>query len=867
MTSTIKARNMQMKGFVWIGLMGLMVLSLVALPECNEYRVLEGQQLRVAVDVDVTSPKFGSVSAFKGAAANFFSENWFIPKMGKVMASNRKLVSASQDTVIVRHSDFAGSPLNVEMSYFLSDSALVMVSKFWADVDMSFPAGLDFGVRVTANELFAENHSNEGVSYSLSNSKVSYAQNKTFLTFSGKSGTTTFFIRNPFHSFWTFNANGKGEHLLHVLPTLSCPGPEGGVGSKLSSGDTITRRVEVYPGDFVSSPIYFSEHPDGFFNSITMYWDELPRRENWAFMTTGEAKDVRYDHYFVKLLSEHPRMKMGYLLMLDRMFYRDTSGFEGWKTSSPYIIPDSLDEKEGVFCANVFSPIAGDYNLWQTVKVKPNSSYFLEYQVKTEGLEGVGAYAEIFGASGKSLMQDQAVNHDQEWLQKVLPLQTGSDTLVRVNLHIVNGKGSAFFDGVNLYNTSGEPNLMVNGGFELNTPEIIFDNRRRRWSDAHGRQWILGRAPIAYREFLKRIENHEMKYGWEQRVNLGCHGYHHTPSLLEAEPNHEFVRYDLEGDSLVLDQIFSETIKIGLTKKSLRYLRSPGHEYSASLVNRLVDSGFVFFGASMMNNQNSNFFLQRGKKRMWVNGFTYWADLKPGVDLGGVFLKALKQGHLGHIGGHPEAIFPGEGEEAFQALNKFFTELESTYDNLGYVFPDEFADNANSIYDLEMDGVAHINGGIRFQYKGETRAGNTIVYNGTCYSVLLDGKPITVRISGGRTYMIMPQAGPGSHLLELQHPLAKMSRKTLSLAAEKLGTQLIKSHGQRHASIVFHLDKPAKMQINLFDMSGRSFFEKAKNMKAGSNEFSLDLPRTSVKSATLRLMLNDKIVYANQMDL
>jgi hypothetical protein len=361
------------------------------------------------------------------------------------------------------------------------------------------------------------------------------------------------------------------------------------------------------------------------------------------------------------------------------------------------------------------------------------------------------------------LRAGEPVTGTNEWQRYDHEFTTGpKDTSVYFFFGIFNAKGNAWFDEIRLLDSAGR-NQLQNGGFESNSPQFCFDNKRRHWVDAHGRAHITD-APVAYRRFLQGIENGTLTHGWEDRVRLGCHGYHHTPSIDKPDappPGWEFQRYDPEGDRLRIGKIFSEVEAIGLTRKSLRFWRSPGLKYTRSLVELLVDSGFVFMDPGVTSGQGAARcrFVERFGKRMWLPELTYWAD----IDSANTPVKIaeyLREGHLGHIGGHPFAMFKSHNDDFyFRKFDALLASFENACPNLGYVFPDEYGVNANAIYNLRFGNVKRSNDNYTIEIIGKTVRGNSLVVHGDCLRALWNGdEQLEIKKTGDLSYIVLPDA-------------------------------------------------------------------------------------------------------------
>jgi hypothetical protein len=245
-----------------------------------------------------------------------------------------------------------------------------------------------------------------------------------------------------------------------------------------------------------------------------------------------------------------------------------------------------------------------------------------------------------------------------------------------------------------------------------------------------------------------------------------------------------------------------------LTKKSLRYWRSPGFKYTKSLVDLVIDSGFVFFDIGI-----KDFFysipLHRNGKRLWAVSTCWWADKNENHSLK-TFKKCLASGHLAQIGGHPEAVFEKGTERSYLRIHNILNNFEKQYPNLGYVFPDEYSDNANAIYDLKELNISRENGNITFSFQGKVKRGNSIVFEGSFKQALFNGKDVRIKNNGPVSYVILPETDDQIHTLELKN--VKVLNRNSPI--------ILNFHLEKN-TVSFYLKKPSFVECELYNMSGR----------------------------------------------
>jgi len=735
--------------------------------------LLANARLSATIDTCSGSPTFGMVMSLydKHCNVSVGRNQLFRLHSGRTVAFSTTTQYCTSDTIILKFGEFGLTKMSALMEYALLDECITLQMKLFSDEPTDYPEGIGLDFQTDFRRISCSNHLSKIMSWNVDTLKGAQFDFNQIVQFSDSCDCMTFVMRNPFHSHFGINTNGKNNHTLFILQCAP-PGTQTGTAaafSTIGANDTIIRRIEVYPSNRISAPVFFCEHPNGFSNTVTMFWDELPNRDNWAFMTTDTAMDTKYYRFFVRLLHENPDVKMGFVLLPDRLVNIPSTTFQNWTLNSPYIIADTMEKCKGSASMLMLSDSIRSLTACQKVFCRPNSAYTLTYKVKTSGIIGIGAYGEVY-ADTHLINYGTHELGDNSWGIKGFDFKTSArDSVLSVFLRLQNSKGIVFFDDVRLTPFNGDTNLLLNGGFESFVPGFLYENPRRHWVDAHGPERIVTAAPNAYLQFLQRIENHSLRYGWEDRVEIGCHGYHHTSSLFEPDPKHEFDYYDPFGDNLRMEHIFSEYRQMGLTKASLRFWRSPGFAYSKSLLDLLVDSGFVFFDAPNLGGPAfTAYMLQRAANRMWLAQNTWWADYDSVGNSTNRLFSVLAQGHLAVIGGHPELVFNKQSDASFQRFHGILSAMKDACPSLGYVFPDEYADNADALYQVRIESIRREGKNIVLRFRGKIRAGNTLVYLGKCDKVTLNNAAIRSLKNNDVTYAVLPgdYSGTGTVVFE-----------------------------------------------------------------------------------------------------
>lgn len=785
------------------------------------------------IELDLSS---GTIKSISAEGVRFVGDVFSLIYDDKTV--NSFTLTEKSDTLVIFDIADNGISLQGRIKYHLRSSMLEVSTELFFKDSVSLTKGIGFGLsgEFESAKTFVPGYSE--TSYDLSKDDIEPAHLEHITSFSGTASGISFLNRNPYHSFWQFNEGRKGHHVYYVIPYTPPNAIElDGIGkgplitSCFGVSDTIRRVIEVPLAKDVSCPVVLSEHKDGASSAITMYWDELPGKQRhigqWEFFTTADDEwAVMYDHYYLRLLEEHPKMIMGHLLITDILLYRDPSDITSWEMNSPYIIADSLCEKDGQWCLNLIAPELGTYKAYQGFKCEPNKSYELIYDIKTEDIVSeTGAYAEVYFNSPWQIARGPKRIGTNDWQRDTVRFKADAESLI-VYLRIEEGIGNAYFDNVILRAVDGDTNLISNGGFEEHVSKIVYDNPRKHWSDARG-VWYTPNASDEYKKFLKRIEDDDTLYGWEHRMRLGSHGLHHSPNLTTPDnepPCWEFQWYDPVGDSLRVDKIFSNTYATGLTDKSLRFFRSPGFQYTRSLLNRLIKHDVPFFDAAKRwcDNYYAAFFQADGH-RMWLISQCWWGDLMGSHTMGSEIIhKRLNRGHLAHLGGHPSAMFHRREEENYQRINKIFYELEDSFPNMQYVFPDDYADYANAIYENQM----HYKSGkdtVKLEIEGDIVDGTSILIPGECSKVTLNGTIVPLNNSKGRNYAVLP-AVSGRVTSEV---IIYNFKAIENVAFEENSSKQSLIYTQVADKLYFNLSQDEQIVVELYNVLGQRIMKKA----------------------------------------
>ena len=299
------------------------------------------------------------------------------------------------------------------------------------------------------------------------------------------------------------------------------------------------------------------------------------------------------------------------------------------------------------------------------------------------------------------------------------------------------------------------------------------DYPKGKWWLAHGVHRIATYAPEAYKRWMRHLEQDSVVLGYENRVHLGDHGYHHTPEGKFGK-NWEFQTFDSLRDERTMDAVRTDFQMIGLTNKSLKFIRFPGFKFTRSILDALAHhdySGFDFDLAWEIN-RLPLFPYYVASKHLWAISANWEGD----TPLTYARMKDyLQRGKWVHTAGHPIFWFNYGDESAYQIRNKIFRQAEQDFPNLGYIYFDEYAAIANDLLGMKNYQFAYKKYVIQISFSGEMGHNETIVVqpvrkDSLAGQITIDDRPIMkYRIENSRLLIVLPNLGKGDHTVKIPY--------------------------------------------------------------------------------------------------
>lgn len=298
------------------------------------------------------------------------------------------------------------------------------------------------------------------------------------------------------------------------------------------------------------------------------------------------------------------------------------------------------------------------------------------------------------------------------------------------------------------------------------------DYPQGQWWLAHGVHRLSKYAPVEYKTWMQRIENDQVVLGYENRVHIGGHGYHHTPEM-QFGNNWEFQTFDSLRDQKTFDMIENDFKEIGLTKKSLRFMRFPGFKCTRSVIDALAQHNYLCFDfdTAARKDKLPIFLYYFGPNRIWAIQ-TNWEGDTPKTYEDMKFY--LNKGKYVNTAGHPSAWFNHGDEDAYQIRHNIFEQAEEEFENLGYLYFSDYASIANELFEVCNFQIKDNSCGIDITFDGKITNNQTLVIenfgNRQIDKITVDDNSIVKsRIDDKKLKIILPILFYGSHKVKISY--------------------------------------------------------------------------------------------------
>jgi peptidoglycan/xylan/chitin deacetylase (PgdA/CDA1 family) len=585
----------------------------------------------------------------------------------------------------------ADLPLRTTIQYRLAGYRLSVDYCFEAADRVEMNDGLDIRmVSSSWDRLDIRNHfsGEDAVQFGQSGQPRYFALNQVYELRNAVSKLSLVFP-NPYQSLVTITPKGSQSfefswHVLAASPPIKAAPPAGPpLASVLTSGVQLRRQVDVIithvdenMADLAGPVAYFSPFPAGYDQVIAMTFDDIPF-QRWVYPTSGHDQKAGAQQYLIRLLEDHPRMKMGWVVLPDGIFY-----------------PTDLQ----------------------------NPDY---------------------------------------------------------------------------------------------TPG--------RWWTAHSVHRMLAAAPAGYLNWLRAIERDSLVYGYEDRVRLGNHGYHHTPEMQFGQ-NWEFQSYDPVMNDSTFSAIVREYDLLGLGAISRRWIRFPGFWFTRATVDALIKYGFALFDYTGIYDKLPWMLFYSDNGHIWGIGSGWEGDTPRSYE---DMEKILRAGKLCDTAGHPQFWFDGDPEAAYLQIHGMFQRAEDDFPNLGYLFPDEVADVADETYGIH--GIESTVNGNEYDvaFIGAATRGETIDVEWpdattTPDIVTVDDRDVRLmELRNGRLVVVLPELSNGVHTLRITSRLPSRFSRPIVPALDLVLNQNYPNPFGSETIITFQLPAASHMTLAVFDPQGK----------------------------------------------
>ena len=300
------------------------------------------------------------------------------------------------------------------------------------------------------------------------------------------------------------------------------------------------------------------------------------------------------------------------------------------------------------------------------------------------------------------------------------------------------------------------------------------------WSHWHCTWRISTVAPEDFLDWLRNIQDDV--YPWADRVELGSHGYHHTPNQDSSFGEfHEFITYEPEEHMERFKVIMEDYLVMGLDTSLVRTIRYPGHRTSLSGLWATIEYGFDFYcngirwwewvgGEPFLDLYISKYQTPAG--RIWGTNTVWWGDYwsqQPDEYLSEV----MERGKHCLIGAHPiNMLSPDAWPEPYDRIDSLCTSMETDYPNFGWLFPMEYGDLLEECCNSTVTSIRYSDNGLDFSFTGATSQGQTLVVEmpdeAQVQDILVNGSSTTwEERSGGRLFISIDSLGQYDHTVEI----------------------------------------------------------------------------------------------------
>ncbi|MFH0882068.1 MAG: T9SS type A sorting domain-containing protein [bacterium] len=520
---------------------------------------------------------------------------------------------------------------------------------------------------------------------------------------SGSWGQLAITVTNPYDGDFIRRDGDLHLRVLRTTPARSADQTVD-VHSILAPGDTIQRVCDFWldppngsilqTNRIIALP---SPHPDAADGVLTFLGDDIPLRSFSPLTDTNNPDPLMAA--LAELMLQNPDIRLSFVIIFDKLvalYTMNDSKMDGWSANAGNLAYVPFHHNSGD--RSLRMEVNSDTSCWVQQSITTPDDGVLDFsayiripeQLNPDG----GFYIRLLTRDGLEFEHSDFYSNPTEWTNihwtPFTQVQRGDRLILRMELH--HGGGSAFIDDVRC-TIGGTDNIVRNPGFETGETSLSYDSSGYKWWMAHGPNRLTN-APEAYLENLRQLDRREVVYGYEDRIGLGLHGYHHTVtgSFIGLPAEWEMMYDDPYAHKMFFDAMLRDAVLLGLHSKNLRALRTPGFYYDQSTVLEAMRHGVIWLSEN--EGLGSSFYpVYSENKMLFMHRLTFWGD-NPDSGWSKLILtkKALDQGGAAQWGWHPGGGL-NDGDPARMAwYNQMFQTIRDDYPHARWEFAEDIAE-------------------------------------------------------------------------------------------------------------------------------------------------------------------------------
>lgn len=654
-------------------------------------------------------------------------------------------------------------------------------------------------------------------------------------------------LSNPFHGDFIQRERQVQQRVMRTgNPRGAEIGPK--VHSVLVPGDRIRREflltvdpVDHHAFDFMRVMASPSPHPYGAEGALFYIGDDFPLGNQWKYPTIPNDPDDPLQSSMVRILENFPWFKMSMVVIYDKLMYLwgYSQGVQyGWRLNRANISWVPFDRFEGNRSCRMEVDADKSCYVKQAFTMNPGNEIDVSLWAMIRGeLTGEGGiYIVILDPSNNEIERSECFRTTTgKWQELNFSVAEGIllEENYQMQILLEYAGGSVFVDDVHLFENQLEIPL-ENNGFEEGDTYVTYDAPDYDWNNAHG-ELRLTNCPEEYKDFLRLLDSGDVNFGWENRMNIGLHAYHHTSEsgFLEYTTSQEFTYNDPEQHKRVFDAIFEDAEEIDLSSNSLEYLRTSGIHFHHCTVQEAIKRGIQWMDHGY--SEAMSYYPVYGHGEMlWMQNQAFWGDNPdhPYADME-VTRNTLARGGIAQWGSHPKAMLDNGDHVREMWFSSLLIDINDEFPRAVWQFPNEISNRAVNMENWKNWTQNWENDTLHISFTGSTTEGMSIAMFHprsvtTLSDAVLDGD-ITCQLRFGsplRTFIILPELEYGHHdiRIKLKRFDSEIDDPTNSLPFNpKLNIWPVPANGPVRVQW-YHPNLSGQVELALYNSLGREVF-------------------------------------------